>query len=80
MHWKNGLNKIRTDMIEYLYTEGKIGDRETPVPVRYQGKRVGTIKPVKGGWCYFPLNHKRGGEVFPTLGQCQKSLEFEPEE
>jgi len=35
-------------MIEYLYTEGKIGGRSTPIPVRFDGKRVGTIKPVEG--------------------------------
>jgi hypothetical protein len=63
-------------MIEYLYTEGKIGDRNTPVPVRMNGKRVGTIKPVKGGWQYFPMNHKQGGEIFDTIDKVQKSLEF----
>jgi hypothetical protein len=66
-------------MLEFLYTEGKIGDRNTPVPVRLDGKRVGTIKPVEGGWQYFPLRHKFGGEVFPTLGEVVKSLEFEDE-
>lgn len=25
-------------MIEYLYTEGKIGDRNTPIPVKLNGK------------------------------------------
>lgn len=64
-------------MIEYLYTEGKIGDRNTPIPVRYCGKRVGTIKPVEGGWQYFPINTKQGGQVFNTFQQVQKSLEFE---
>lgn len=67
-------------MIEYLYTEGKIGDRNTPIPVRYNGKRVGTIKPVEGGWQYFPINYKHGGEIYATIGEVQKSLEFEDEE
>lgn len=62
--------------IQYLYTEGKIGDVNTPMPVRLDGKRCGTIKPVKGGWQYFPLNHKKGGDIFETLDEVQKSLEF----
>ncbi len=67
-------------MIEYLYTEGKIGDRNTPIPVKFDGKKVGTIKPVEGGWQYFPLNHKQGGEIYPTIQLVQKSLEFEDED
>lgn len=63
-------------MIEYLYTEGKIGDRDTPIPVRLDKKRVGTIKPVEGGWQYFPLNHKQGGEIFDSITKVQQSLEF----
>jgi hypothetical protein len=66
-------------MIEYLYTEGKIGDRNTPIPVKYLGKLVGKIKPVEGGWQYFPLNHKQGGEIYPTIQSVQKSLEFDDE-
>ncbi len=66
--------------ISYLYTEGKIGDRDTPIPVALEGKRVGTIKPVKGGWQYFPLHHKVGGTIYDTIQQVQESLEFEKEE
>lgn len=62
-------------MIEYLYTEGKIG--EVPIKVRFSGKIVGTIKPVDGGWQYFPLHHKRGGEIYQTIQLVQNSLEFE---
>lgn len=64
-------------MIEYQYTEGKVGDRNTPIPVRFNGNRVGTIKPVDGGWQYFPIHHKNGGEIFKTISEVQKSLEFE---
>lgn len=67
-------------MIEYLYTEGKIGDRNTPIPVRFNKKRVGTIKPVEGGWQYFPLNCKVGGEIFKTINKVCNSLEFDSEE
>ncbi len=59
--------------IEYLYTTEK---QNEPIPVRLDGKRVGTIKPVKGGWQYFPLSHKKGGEIFETVDEVQKSLEF----
>jgi hypothetical protein len=74
------LKLINIIMIEYLYTEDKIGDKNTPIPVRYAGKRVGTIKPVEGGWQYFPLNHKHGGEIYTTIGLVQKSLEFSDED
>ena len=65
--------------ISYQYTEGKIGDRNTPIPVALDGVRVGTIRPVEGGWQYFPLRHKKGGEIFETIDEVQKSLEFENE-
>jgi len=64
-------------MIEYQYTDGKIGDRNTTISVRFSGKRVGTIKPVNGGWQYFPLHSKQGGEIFKTIGEVQRSLEFD---
>ena len=59
--------------IEYLYTEGKTN---VPISVRLDKRVVGTIKPVKGGWQYFPLNHKKGGEIFETIQEVQNSLEF----
>lgn len=61
-------------MIEYQYTEGKIGDRNTPIPVRIDGKISGTIIPVKEGWQYLPMNSKIGGEVFKTITEVQRSL------
>lgn len=63
--------------IEFLYTEGKVGDRNTKVPVRLEGKIVGTIKPVPGGWQYFPLHHKTGGEIMPRLQDVALSLQSE---
>lgn len=60
--------------IQYLYTEGR---NDVPIPVRLDGRVVGTIKPVPDGWQYFPLRHKQGGEVFATADECQKSLEFD---
>ncbi len=59
-------------MLEYLYTEGR---NDVPVPVRLeQGKVVGEIRPVNGGWQYFPRDSKHGWDVFPSLTECQRSL------
>lgn len=71
-----GLVEVKTPaqvLIEYLYTEGKIG--EADVPVRLDGKVVGVIKNEKPGWRYYPKGQKQGGDLFPTLSECQRSLE-----
>lgn len=47
------------------------------VEVCLEGKLVGRIKQWKDGWQYIPLGQKRGGEIFPTLEACKKSLEEE---
>jgi len=63
--------------IEYLYTEGKIGDRLTAVPVRISGSTtiVGEIRPVDGGWQYLPKQQKTGSDVFATMAECQRDIE-----
>lgn len=38
------------------------------------GKRVGTIKRVNGGWQYFPKGQKYGGEIFKNISECEESL------
>lgn len=58
-------------MIEYEYTEG---GRGVPVRVRVDKRISGEIRPVDGGWQYFPKGQKTGGEVFKTMDECQKSL------
>lgn len=58
----------------------KVLNKEHGKKVKLGGKKVGTIKPVEGGWQYFPLNHKQGGEIYPTIQLVQKSLEFEDED
>lgn len=45
------------------------------IGVRLDGKLVGSIRYVNGGYQYFPLGQKRGGEVFKTLRECKYSLE-----
>ena len=42
--------------------------------VKLDGKVVGHINQVKGGYQYFPKGSKTGGEVFKTKGECMYSL------
>lgn len=56
-------------MIEYFYVD--TNERK----VELDGKVVGNIKKVAGGWQYFPKGKKIGGEILPTLLSVQKSLE-----
>lgn len=42
--------------------------------VYLDGIKVGILKIVNGGWCYFPKGQKTGGNVYPTLRQCKMSL------
>ena len=58
-------------MLTYLYTEGR---NDVDVKVRLDGKFIGTIKPEDGGWRYYPKGQSVGGDLFKTLGLCQKSL------
>jgi hypothetical protein len=48
-----------------------------PVVVILEGKIVGKIRPVEGGYAYQPKNAGVVGETFSTLRACQKSLEVE---
>jgi hypothetical protein len=54
--------------------------------VRLEGKLVGRISQVRGGWQYRPIGSKMGGksavgaeagEVFPTVDECKRSLPAE---
>jgi hypothetical protein len=48
------------------------------IAVFLQGKRVGTIhqNPIDSMWQYTPWGDmQEGGEKFPTLALCKKSLE-----
>lgn len=55
-------------LIEYLHTQERW-------LVRVDGITTGEIRPVKGGWQYFPKGQKTGGEIFLTLGEVKHSLE-----
>jgi hypothetical protein len=62
------------DTINYNHVKLPGRDSIVRVEVKLAGKKVGEIKPVDGGFQYFP-NRAEGGEVFPTLGLCKRSLE-----
>ena len=53
-------------------TLGKRTDRT--IEVKLDGKIVGKIKKVLGGWAYYPLGAKMGGDTFLTALACLKSL------
>jgi hypothetical protein len=38
-------------------------------------KRVGTIRPVLNGYCYFVYLSDEHGEVFKTINEVKKSIE-----
>lgn len=60
-------------MTRLEYFSNFIGGYET---VRLDGKVVGRIFRRDGGFQYVPNgNRKIGGEVYPTLEACKKSLE-----
>lgn len=75
------------DTVRYEYVEsGTSGQKPRPQTTEvkvFLGKcRIGTIKKAKVahtvvGWQYTPKGHKEGGEIFPSLILCQKSLEEE---
>ncbi len=48
----------------------------TRIAVKLDGRPIGEIRQVPGGWQYFPKGHKEGGDVFPTLEGCKRSLEL----
>ena len=39
-----------------------------------EGKKVGEIKKVVGGWQYFPKGSKQGGDIFKKISECEDSL------
>ena len=49
----------------------------TGVSVRIDGKVVGEIRRVEGGFQYFPKGHSNGGEILPTVKAVKLTLEAE---
>jgi hypothetical protein len=54
-------------------------DRSTVagIPVKLDGRRVGTIRNVRDGWQYQPTGSRHMGEVFLTVNECKRSIEAE---
>lgn len=50
-------------------------DGKTQVLVLLDGKQVGTIHQVRGGYQYVPKGGGLRGDVLPTLGDVKRSLE-----
>jgi hypothetical protein len=44
--------------------------------VKLDGKRVGFIRQDENGYAYYPVSTpKKGGDYFPTLAACKRSIE-----
>jgi hypothetical protein len=65
--------------IEYENQNGKRdsrGNRHWNIDVRLDGKIVGEIISLAGGYAYKPKGRKPG-ETFATLAECKRSVEGE---
>lgn len=47
---------------------------ETNIKVKLDGKYIGDIKSVAGGYQYFPKGSKTGGDIYATIQSCKDSL------
>jgi len=63
-------------MLEYLYQEGVPPCSKEPLKVRLDGRHIGEIRKVAGGYQYFPKGKNYGGDILPTVGDVQQSLEI----
>lgn len=54
--------------------EGLFFETFETTKVFLDGKHVGDIKEVGGGFAYFPKGRKDRGEIFPTKCRCMMSL------
>jgi len=59
------------DVVEFITKTKK---SNSIITVKLDKKIVGEIRPVTGGWQYYPKGQKTGGEVFEKLSLCKKSL------
>lgn len=58
-----------------MITYGKFDGNQ--MVVHLEGKKVGDIHKVEGGYQYFPNNQTKGGEIFSTIADVKLSLEEE---
>ena len=66
-------------MVEYCEIIGKRGGSDV-MRVLLGGRVVGTIRLVTGGFTYIPKGRKKGGEIFRTVREVQRSLDDEEED
>lgn len=64
-------------MITYIFRRKSLGS--SWIDVYLDKIRVGKIRTVQEGYCYFPIGHDKGGEIFKTEEEVKKSLEREDE-
>lgn len=65
--------------IEYIYPQTGLDPKKHPVKVKLNGRIIGHIKSVEGGWQYFPKGQKKGGEISKSMMKVQLSLESDDE-
>jgi hypothetical protein len=56
-------------MLRYIFID------ENRTKVTLDGKYVGNILAVNGGFKYFPKGKPSDAQIFPKLSDCKKSLE-----
>lgn len=61
-------------MFDTITFIAKTKEPNSIITVKLDKKIIGEIRPVTGGWQYYPKGMKKGGEVFENLSLCQKSL------
>lgn len=61
-------------MIEYLYQEGVAACSREPLKVRLDGRIVGEIRAVPGGFQYCPKGFQIKGNVYASVAEVQRSL------
>ena len=66
-------------MITYGIPTGTTSNK-TVAWVKLEGKLIGHIERVDGGFQYFPKGHKTGGKVFDTIAKVKHSLEYDDDE
>jgi hypothetical protein len=64
----------------YLYQEGVEACSKEPLKVQLDGRVIGEIRKVEGGYQYFPKGQKTGGEIFKSVTEVQSSLEFDEDQ
>lgn len=47
--------------------------------VKLDGRVIGEIRPVSGGYQYFPKGQKTGGTVWPSITGCKRDIEGDGE-